>query len=145
MSTPFFDAVLMDSCVFIPVHAQRYERVVKDQIRFFQAEGNWVDLVTTQKKYRLSTNIGQVALQLSVNQFVRISRRHIINIQRITALYGNQVYVDGDALLIGKQYRTALIDRLPIIRMKADSLQSVADKQVEQLIPASGDLPVKIV
>ncbi|MEZ0540929.1 LytTR family transcriptional regulator DNA-binding domain-containing protein [Fibrella arboris] len=121
MSTSFSEAVLLDQCVFIPVRVQQYERVLKEQIQFFQAEGSWVDLFTTLRTYRLSTNIGQVALQVDPTQFVRVSRRHIVNIQRVRALSGNELFVDDTPLLVGKQYRAGLIERLPIIRMKATS------------------------
>jgi DNA-binding LytR/AlgR family response regulator len=117
----------MTDCVFIPVGLQRYERVQLDQIRYFQAEGNWVDLFTTNRSYRLSTNIGQIETQLNDRLFVRVSRRHIVNVCRVTAIYGNDVVIDNDALPIGKQYRATLVERLPILRTKAEKLPSLPE------------------
>jgi DNA-binding LytR/AlgR family response regulator len=112
----------MDDCVFIPIRVHHYERVRKRDIIYFQAEGNWVDLVTTTQTYRLSTNIGQIVEQIDTAQFIRISRQHVVNLHRVTALLGNDLRIDADVLLpIGRKHRSDVIERLPILRMKADA------------------------
>ncbi|MBO0933825.1 LytR/AlgR family response regulator transcription factor [Fibrella aquatilis] len=110
----------LTDCILIPIRAHHYERIVKRDIRYFQAEGNWVDLFTTTHMYRLSTNIGQIQAQLDKQQFVRISRRHLVNIDRTCGLRGSELLIDDEPLPIGRQYRTALLSVLPILRMKAE-------------------------
>jgi DNA-binding LytR/AlgR family response regulator len=114
MNKPLYDFV------FVPVHAQRYERILKGDILYLQAEGNRVDLITTTQTYRLSTNIGQIVEQLDERQFIRISRQHVVNLHRVMALLGNDLRVDDVLLPIGRKHRAEVIERLPILRMKAD-------------------------
>jgi DNA-binding LytR/AlgR family response regulator len=117
MSTP----VLLTDCVFVVTTNQHYEKIAKNDILYLQAEGSWVDIVTVEKNYRLSTNLGSVEPQLDADYFGRVSRRHIVNLHHVNALRGNQLFVQGIEILIGKQYREGLLSRLPILRTKLPS------------------------
>ncbi|GAB3983307.1 hypothetical protein GCM10028806_56380 [Spirosoma terrae] len=116
MSTP----VLLLNSVFVVTTNQRYQKIAKHDILYVQAEGSWVDIVTMEKTYRLSTNLGQLESQLDDEIFCRVSRKHIINLNHISAIQGGLLFVWDTEILIGKQYREALISRLPILRTKAD-------------------------
>lgn len=116
MSTP----VLLPDSVFVVTTNQRYQKIAKNDILYVQAEGSWVDIVTVDKTFRLATNLGQLEQQLNTTDFCRVSRKHIVNLNHISAVQGGQLFVEDTELLIGKQYREALISRLPILRTKID-------------------------
>ena len=108
----------LTDCVFVITTHQRYEKIVRDEILYLQAEGSWVDIVTMKKSYRLSTNLGTVEPQLDPAFFGRISRKHIVNLHHIDSLQGNELKIQGKSLLMGRQYRETLLSRLPILRTK---------------------------
>lgn len=112
--------VLLADCVFVVTTNQRYQKIAKNDILYVQAEGSWADIVTVSKTYRLSTNLGQLEAQLDAGFFSRISRKHIVNIHHITALEGSQLFVQDVVMLIGPQYREALLNRLPILRTRVE-------------------------
>ncbi|WP_149241792.1 LytTR family DNA-binding domain-containing protein [Dyadobacter sp. 32] len=114
------DSQLLSESIFISGKEQRYEKVLYQDILYFQAEGGWVDLVTNPagKKYRISTNLGNVEPQLNPTVFLRVSRKHIINIHHVIAVQGNMVFVGDDEILIGRLYKDDLFVRLPILRTK---------------------------
>ena len=116
MSTP----ILLLNCVFVVTTNQRYQKIATNDILYVQAEGSWVDIVTVDKTYRLSTNLGQLEPQLDDSDFCRVSRKHIVNLNHISAVQGGQLFVRDIEILIGKQYREGLIGRLPILRTKID-------------------------
>ncbi|MEZ0542325.1 LytR/AlgR family response regulator transcription factor [Fibrella arboris] len=111
MSTP----VLISDCVFVVTANQCYEKIAKNDILYVQAEGAWVDIITVDKTFRLSTNLGAVELQLDAAQFTRVSRKHIVNIHHIGAVQGNDLRIMNEVLTIGRQYRDALMRQLPIL------------------------------
>lgn len=113
--------VLLPDCVFVVTTHQRYQKIAKSDILYVQAEGSWADIVTINKTYRLSTHLGQVESQLDADCFSRVSRKHIVNLNHITALQGGQLFVQDVSILIGKQYREALLSRLPILRTRTDA------------------------
>ena len=119
------ESQVLHSSLFVQEKEQRYERILFQHVLYFQAEGGWVDLITTQKekKYRISTNIGSVAPQLNPTVFVRISRKHIVNIHHVVALQGNLVFVGSEALLMGRHYKDDLLRKLPILRTKNTKMQ----------------------
>jgi DNA-binding LytR/AlgR family response regulator len=114
MSTP----VLLTDSVFVVTTSQRYEKIAKNDILYVQAEGSWVDIVTADKTYRLSTNLGQIEPQLDTKYFERVSRKYIVNLHHIEAVHGSQLFIRDMNILIGKQYRDGLLSRLPILRTK---------------------------
>ena len=111
---------ILSECIFVSGKNQCYEKVSYLNILFFRAAGGWVDLITNQGKkvYRISTNLGCVQPQLNPSVFVRVSRKHIINIHHVVAVQGNTVFVEDEEILMGIQYKADLMVRLPILRTK---------------------------
>lgn len=59
--------------------------VAADKILYMEAEGNYTHLVLTEdKKLFSAVNLGRIYEQLPQDQFVRISRKHIINKSYLT-------------------------------------------------------------
>ncbi len=115
--------VSLPDCVFVITTNQRYQKIAKSDILYVQAEGSWVDIITVGKTYRLSTNLGQVEPQLDAQFFSRVSRKHIVNLDHITAIQGGQLFIGEVAVLIGKQYRELLLSRLPILRTRIERIE----------------------
>lgn len=118
MAKAIWESQLIMNSVFIADRPQRYERVFKMDILYAQAEGAWVDVVTAKKTYNLSTNLGTIEPQLDPAYFLRVSRKHVINVHRVEAIQGNLLLVAGHQILMGRQFRTALLERLPILKTK---------------------------
>ncbi|PRY28552.1 LytTr DNA-binding domain-containing protein [Spirosoma oryzae] len=117
MSTP----IQLADCVFVITSKQRYEKITKESILFIQAEGAWVDIVTTAQSYRLATNLGTIEQQVDDVMFCRVSRKHIVNLHRIDSLRGNELSIRGHPILIGRHYRENLLSRLPILQTRLTS------------------------
>lgn len=114
MSTP----VQLPDCVFVFTSRQRYEKIARQNILYIQAEGAWVDIVTSAKTYRLSTNLGTIEQQLNDDTFCRVSRKHIVNLHHIESLRGNELQIQDRPVLIGRHYRDHLLSRLPILQTR---------------------------
>lgn len=109
----------LSGSIFVAEKEQRYEKVFFKDILYFRAEGGWVDLILIKGKiFRIATNLGNISPQLDQTIFVRVSRKHIINIHHVTAIQGNIVVVGNEELMMGHSYKEDLIVRLPILRTK---------------------------
>ncbi|MEZ0607728.1 LytR/AlgR family response regulator transcription factor [Fibrella sp. WM1] len=114
----------LDDCLFLGDTHQRYEKVPKINILYLRAEGGWVDVITIQKTYRISTHLGNLEAQLDTDFFQRVSRSHIVNVHRIDAIQHNALTIADQTISIGRQYRSALFARLPVLRTSPMSTAS---------------------
>ncbi|MEZ0540251.1 LytR/AlgR family response regulator transcription factor [Fibrella arboris] len=113
-----FHLYRLEDCMFLSDTYQRYEKVPKMDVLYLRAEGSWVDVVTVHKTYRISTHLGNIATQLDGTIFRRISRSHIVNLHRIDVMHGNELVIANQTLAMGRQYRSAVLTQLPLLRTR---------------------------
>ncbi|XWN37399.1 MAG: LytTR family transcriptional regulator DNA-binding domain-containing protein [Balneola sp.] len=109
---------LAEDSIFIPENFIHH-RVYKKDIFYVEADGSYTQLHTKKKKYQLTLNLKHFALQLGDPNFIRISRKHLVNIDHISKINGNTLYLDNDAgLTISKSNRQELLERFPILKTR---------------------------
>ena len=98
-------------------HKNQYERVVKSNILALTASGAYVDILTVDnKQYRVSTYLANVLEQLNDPNFVRISRKQVINLFHLELVNHDTVFLGSQNFTITKSYRQGFMDALPILR-----------------------------
>jgi DNA-binding LytR/AlgR family response regulator len=109
---------MLNEVIFIP-NKNRYERILKNEICFIEAQGAYVDIfLIDEKKYRVSTNLQQFIIQISDDFFFKVSRKHIINVNQVTAFQSSKVWFGEKHIDVSKPFRESLEIKLPIIRTK---------------------------
>ena len=94
---------------------ERFIRIDIPEIQWVEADNNYSLIYTASgKKYCLTTNLGEIEKHLSDKEFIRIHRSFIINLNHISALEGNQVYIGKKSFSLSKQKRD-LLQNLRII------------------------------
>lgn len=86
-------------------HKNQYERVAKADI-----------LTLDHKKYRVSTYLANVLEQLNDPNFVRISRKQVVNLFHIELVDHDTVFLCSLSFSITQSYRQEFMDSLPILR-----------------------------
>ena len=90
---------------FIFVRSDRLNvKVLKVDILFVKAEKDYVKLVTAKKNYLIRKNLKSFNKDVLDNSFMRISRSIIINIDKITLIDRNMVYLSDLRFKIGSYY-----------------------------------------
>ena len=81
-----------------------------DQVLYLESLENYVKVVTDSRTYvtRLTLKQGEEILP----DFVRISRSHLINPQRLDSTSPDQVTVGGRPLRVGKVYKKYVAEML---------------------------------
>lgn len=82
-------------------------RLIKpEEVLFFQASEKYTTVVTAEKSYLISTSLSELERQLDARQFMRIHRKHIVNIDRIAEIL--TPHKDKMAVVLDDARRTRL-------------------------------------
>ncbi|WP_425391251.1 LytR/AlgR family response regulator transcription factor [Ekhidna sp.] len=83
----------------------RFEKVKVEDIQFLQAEGSYTKFITSQKEYTLSGNLNNTSEKVKNPSFIRIHRSYVVNIDNITGLDNDHIYINDKHLPIGRSYK----------------------------------------
>jgi len=110
---------LVTDSIFIPDHFV-YRRIRKRDIFYIQADSGYLNIFTVKgEKHNVSTPLKSFERQFKDPNFVRISKSYIINIDYVSAINGNLIYLGTDkSFKIGPSQRQELLDSFPVLRTK---------------------------
>ncbi|MFW5760396.1 MAG: LytR/AlgR family response regulator transcription factor [Cyclobacteriaceae bacterium] len=103
--------------LFVPVD-YTHQKIKKSSILYLEASGSYVKIKTFQEQIIISTNLGNFEKQLKDPCFFRISRRHLVNMNHIDKIEGNQLIINGQKLLIGESFKAKLFGNFQFIKTK---------------------------
>lgn len=103
--------------IYIPLK-NGHQRLPKKDIYYIEASGSYVTIHTKSNNVVVSTNLGNIQKQLQCLQFVRISRKHIINLNHIDRIENNCIIINDKPLVIGETYKNDLLQQIQIIKTK---------------------------
>jgi DNA-binding LytR/AlgR family response regulator len=89
-------------------------RLKKDDILFMESMRDYVKFVTPGKTYITYSTLKSVEEKLNGPSFIKVHRSYIININKIDDIRGNTIYVQGNAIPVGKGHKEELAARLNI-------------------------------
>lgn len=87
-------------------------RVGFEEVRYVEALGDYVHIVTGQSKLIVYSTMKAVEEKFPSSHFVRVHRSFIVNINRIQALEDNSVIVEGKHISVGQTYLRDVLQRL---------------------------------
>jgi len=90
-------------------------RLRKDDILFMESMRDYVKFVTPGKTYITYSTLKSMEEKLGGPSFVKVHRSYIININKIDDIRGNTIYVQGNAIPVGKGHKEELAARLNIL------------------------------
>lgn len=103
---------LLNNSLFIK-SGSKYIKVKIEEITIIEADGKNVQIITVQKqKLAVKHSLEYMLNILSDANFVRVQRSFIINVQHLTAVNGEFVFIDQIAIPIGRLFKEELMSRL---------------------------------
>ncbi|MDB5234462.1 MAG: hypothetical protein JWR44_1455 [Hymenobacter sp.] len=87
-------------------------RVAFDEVRYVEALGDYVHIVTGQSKLIVYSTMKAVEEKFPSSRFVRVHRSFIVNINRIQALEDNSVMIETKHIPVGQTYLRDVLQRL---------------------------------
>jgi DNA-binding LytR/AlgR family response regulator len=86
---------------------KRMVKVSAEDILWVKAEGAYTQLVTSERQFLLSTNLGALEDKLKGLPFVRVHRSYLVNFRYISAVEEDVLSVGAERIPLGKSYREA--------------------------------------
>jgi DNA-binding LytR/AlgR family response regulator len=90
-------------------------KLMNDQILYIESMGDYVRFVTQDKKLVTLNTMKNLEERMDPNQFVKVHRSYIVNINKIDDLQGNQIFIQKHEVPIGKAFREEIMKRLNIL------------------------------
>ncbi len=87
-------------------------RVDSDTILYIKGEGNYLQIVCAENKIMVRMTYRDIMEKLPANQFIRIHLSYIINLNKISKIEDNHIFIDGTSIPIGITYKDEFIKRI---------------------------------
>lgn len=82
-----------------------FERVPLKEIQFLEADSNYCTVHTKSERFMYSMVLKKIEAQLPADQFLRIHRSYVINIQSVSGFEGNMLFIGDKKIPVSKTYK----------------------------------------
>jgi len=90
--------------IFIKVDKKKMQKIYLDEILIIESLRDYLKIKTIANKYIIHSTLSSFTEKLPSNNFIRIHRSFTIAIDKIVAVQGNSVEIDGVKYVIGRSY-----------------------------------------
>ena len=90
--------------IFIKVDKKKMQKIYLDEILIIESLIDYLKITTISNKYIIHSTLSSFTEKLPSNNFIRIHRSFTIAIDKIEAVQGNSVEIDGIKYVIGRSY-----------------------------------------
>jgi DNA-binding LytR/AlgR family response regulator len=88
---------------------RRIEKIELRDILYIESLGNYAGIYTESRKIMAYLTLKSLENQLPSMEFVKIHQSYLVNFSRITAIEGNELRIDEQALPIGRNYKETVM------------------------------------
>lgn len=95
----------------------KLRRIHLNDVRFIEVEGKYSAIHVGERKYNVKASLKDLLLKLPTEDFVRVSRNYVINIDRVTHIDTFQfvIKIDNDEIPISRTYKDELMKRIQLL------------------------------
>ena len=90
-------------------------RIRKDDIFYIQADGDYIEIHTSNNKYLMNLSMRMVEEVLGTKSFARIHRSFIVSIEKIERIVDNKVHIKNEKIPIGSAYKNKFLALLNVL------------------------------
>ena len=90
-------------------------RLNNEDILYIESMGDYVKFITNEKKIITHNTIKNLTAKINPAVFCKVHRSYIINMNKISDVRENMLYIKGTMIPISKANRTMVMSRLKII------------------------------
>jgi len=101
----------------------RLEKVLLDDILYLEANGSSTTIVVKdakkgKTKFVLSDNLKNISAQIENPNFLRVSRKYVINRNKVEAIDGKRLVIEGILIRYSDSYKTIVATQFPVLKVK---------------------------
>ena len=102
--------------IFFVKEGAYFRRIDFKFIRWIKAEGSYCKLfMDNARELLLSFNLTEITSYLPVQDFVRVHRSYIVNINSVDSFIGNMLFIGNCRIPISKSHKNEVLERLNLI------------------------------
>lgn len=101
-----------DEGYFFVKSDQKLVKLRYSEISFIEALADYVKIHTHEKRIITLQTMKKMEEKLPADKFIRVHRSYIVSIDKIKAVSGSKIEVDGQEIPIGKNYKESLFNYL---------------------------------
>ncbi|WP_299884172.1 LytTR family DNA-binding domain-containing protein [uncultured Lacinutrix sp.] len=100
--------------LFLNVDKTHHKIIIND-ILHIESDRNYITILTKTQKLSYIDSLKNWIEKLPKNDFIQIHKSFIINKNYVDKISGNEIYVNGNRLPVGRTYKQELLERLKIV------------------------------
>lgn len=85
------------------------------EILYIESVGDYVKYITATKNYLTLSTLKSVEEKMSGNNFMKVHRSYIVNLQKIIDIQDNTLVIDGKVIPISKSFRSEVLNRINVV------------------------------
>lgn len=85
-------------------------KLTTDEIFYIKSDNNYLELITSKKKYVLRKSMEKFLEENESRNFLRIHRSYVVNAQKIDAINGQYVIVGKDKCPLSRSYKEEVLE-----------------------------------
>lgn len=90
--------------IFVKVDKKKLQKIIIDDIVVIESLKDYIHIKTTSQKFIVHRTLSSFTEELPSDKFIRIHRSYTVAIERITAVEGNSLEIEGIRYTIGRSY-----------------------------------------
>lgn len=108
---------VLNEAIFIPDN-QMHIRIKNEDIYAVEADGAYIKILTKDRRYQISSNLKNFIRQFTDPDFIRVSRKHLINVNYVEKINGNTIYSGAYEFQFSKLNRQEILKHFKILKTK---------------------------
>ncbi len=111
------DHYLVNDSLFIRVENKHFKKIGLKDLLYMEADGSYTYFYTTSgERHTYSKSMNHIYDKVGLPSFVRISRSHVVNIERVEEIKGNILVLNKKELQIGDKFYDDVLKCFRLIR-----------------------------
>ena len=93
----------------------KFTRLNFQEILYIESLGDYVKYFTIAKNYISLSTLKAVEEKMAGNNFMKVHRSYIVNLQKIKDIQDNSLVIDGKVIPISKSFRSEVFNRINVV------------------------------
>jgi len=100
-----------ENTIFLNVD-KTLHKVYLNEVLYLESDRNYITFVTPKKKYLFIDALKNWNQKLEQHSFLQVHKSFIINLKKIDKISGNEVFISGIRVPIGRKFKSVLLKKL---------------------------------
>jgi len=98
------DSSWKDKHLFLKINKKKMKKVYLDDILLIESLKDYIKVITRAKDYVIHQTLSSFTESLPQDKFIRIHRSYTVSLDKVEALEGNSLEINGKRYIIGRSY-----------------------------------------